>query len=613
MKGFFQLRRATEALRQSLPGHRLDGATPRKDMTEGERLLKEGNFAEAEQWYVNLLAQVDGKSRRGKRARLLLALANAQWRQRKVRLAAETASMALESLDADEVSVEVAECSELLAEIALDQCDWKSAVKRRQRALEVQLQLRPVDSALLIERRRKLASAFREGGCPAEALEQLEAAYVMARQDCGDAHALTAECLVEVARVQSAVGKVEEARQSLESALEMHAAACGPESDEVARDYQALAEVCQNGEDLEGAIHYYELALRLRERQLGGSSAELATLMMELAGAHSFKGNLGPAVEFLQQAIGRFEGTRDERLAPALERLGTIYLLSGRAEDSIKVLRKARGIYEKEPDRNRRRIENNTELFATVSGYLPANRAAKLMTALSPATSPQQTAPATLAMSTARKDATDSSRAGRKLVAHAQAPVEPLPPAPEVALETWAVPARQDPPAPSASPSSPFGRLWGAPAEVDTAPLPPAMAVLPQNAASLPIGADSVTLPPGMVAVAMSPQDAASLTIGADSVTVPPGMVAVAMSPQDAASLTIGADSVTVPPGMVAVAMSPRDAASLTIGADSVTVPPGMVAVAMSPQDAASLVNRPSDGSAPIHGWEDLVCERLPI
>src|SRR5262249_2642769 len=160
------------------------------------------------------------------------------------------------------------------------------------------------------------------------------------------------------------------AKATLLRALEVHTALCGTESEEVAGDYQALGLACQESEDLESAVQYYERALKLRERQLGGSTAEFAALSMGLAGAQAMRGQYGPVIELMQQAVGKFEGLRDERLAPALESLGTVFLLCGRTDDSIASLKRARKVLERNPDRNRELLEENARLFETVGSYL---------------------------------------------------------------------------------------------------------------------------------------------------------------------------------------------------------------------------------------------------
>lgn len=407
MNALFLFKRAANAWRQSKlsrPAHgpvpkaapRSEGITGLKaGLIEGERLQGQGQLVEAEKWYSHLLEQGDGKNKRGRRAHLLLALASVQWRQKKFSEATAHATAALESLDSGQQGSEIAECNELLAEIAIDQENYDVAVVHRQQALQAQSGLRTADTNQLIERRRKLAEAFRLAMRCDEARGQAQAALDLALRECGEMNALTARCHVDLGTIEAAAGNGIEARRVLERALDIHIAVCGPESEETAGDLRGLAKICTVVEDFEGAEGYYERALYLRERQVGGSMAELAALLMEMGETQSMLGRFGPAAELMQQAVGRFEGLHDERLAPSLDRLATVYLLSGRMEDSIKALKKARAVYGKAPDRFRHKLEQNADLFTVVAGYLSPKNATALMDGIGgPASDATSAAPA---------------------------------------------------------------------------------------------------------------------------------------------------------------------------------------------------------------------------
>lgn len=357
------------------------------DSSEGERLLQLGNFQEAERFFDQLLESTKSRpGRKGRQGRVLLALAKARWEQEKYPTSLEAAKSALPELEDAGPAPELVECLDLLARLQIEREHIADAIPHFERALAVQQKIRPLDQAAVIQRQRKLADAFGQAGTWDKALAASEAAAQIAEKECGPTHRLTGDCLSDLGRCQTENGNHVTAKLTLERALEVHTSLCGGDSEEVARDYQSLASACQAAEDFEHAVHYYEKALRLRERQLGGNSADFADLLMNLAGAHSLQGHYGPAVELLQQAVGKFEGTRDRRLGPALESLGTVYLLCGRVEDSIRSLKKARKIWEAAPDRHQAQLESNRQLFETVGSYLNTKDAANLLGSIHGAT-----------------------------------------------------------------------------------------------------------------------------------------------------------------------------------------------------------------------------------
>ncbi len=371
------------AVRNAVPGFNLFDSTP--DPTEGERLLALGNFAEAEQFFLRILDQLGERGhRRLSHSKILYALANARFHQKKFSSAKEAALATLEHLDPDRPSVEFADTHDLLATIFGELKEAEDAVPHLEKALDAQTRIKPVDHGAIIQRRRKLATALESAGNVEAAVKQLREAASVALRECGPEHQLTGDCEAELGRCLSLQKNFQEALEHLQAALNAHLITPGSESEEVAKDYQLLATAYQETEDLETAVLYYEKALRLRERQLGGSSADYATLLMSFATAQSLRGSYGTAVELLQQAVGKFEGLRDDRLGPALESLGTVYVLSGRVDDGIRSLKRARKIWEAHPDQHGERLSANTQLFETVSGYLNPREATLLLQSIQP-------------------------------------------------------------------------------------------------------------------------------------------------------------------------------------------------------------------------------------
>jgi tetratricopeptide (TPR) repeat protein len=371
-------RKMKMAVRNVVPGFNLFDSAP--DPAEGERLLALGNFAEAEQFFLRVLDQLGERGhRRLSHSKILFALANSRFHQKKYSSAKEAATATLEHLDAAKPTLELAETHDLLATIYGELKEPENAVPHLEQALDAQTRIKPADHGTIILRRRKLAVALEGIGKAEAAVEHLRDAASVALRECGPEHQLTGDCEADLGRCLCELKLYQEAVEHLQSAVTAHLITPGSESEEVAKDYQLLATAYQEIEDLETAVLYYEKALRLRERQLGGSSADYATLLMSFASAQSLRGSYGNAVELLQQAVGKFEGLRDDRLGPALESLGTVYVLSGRVDDGIRSLKRARKIWEAQPDQNQQRLLANTQLFETVSGYLNPREATQLM------------------------------------------------------------------------------------------------------------------------------------------------------------------------------------------------------------------------------------------
>ncbi|MFN3324007.1 MAG: tetratricopeptide repeat protein [Bryobacteraceae bacterium] len=380
MSGFEKFKLAARALRGAIPalqtGRSVDPAAE-----EARRLLQNGSFSEAEESLAEVIRELKSRSAiRSGHARILLALATAQWKQRKLDEALETAETARDLLENKE-STDMAECLDLLAEVHLAREDAERAEQALAEALELTRDLkgkdRNRDRQGVIQRMRRLATVQRERERLEEASRTLREAVELAESDDNrEEHESLAECLIELGQCESARGEHEAAIEALDRALDLLRNRFGPDSEDVARALQALATAHHAAGNLETAIRFYEEALRLRERQLGVNATDFASALMNLAAAHSMLGHYGPAMELFQQAVGKLEPQKDERLASALEGLGTVYYYSGRFDDALTCVRRARTIWDRSPERNRSSIQANEVLLGEMLEYLEAPTAA---------------------------------------------------------------------------------------------------------------------------------------------------------------------------------------------------------------------------------------------
>lgn len=367
---FEKMKQAAQALKRAVP---LQDWLDAPESREGELHLKEGKFADAEECFQRAAAQAKARSAaKGRYLKILVALAMAQRNQGKLADARETIETALELLEEikGKAVPEVAACYDLLGGIQQDEGDFSAAVVSFGEALEAEKTVKPPDSGMLVERYRRLAGAYAGAGSWESAGAMLGDALDILDQNGGDANPALGGLLLEIARVEEQKGNHAARIGCLERAFEIHKRMFGAESVEVAQDYQLLAAACRDAGDLERAVFYYERALYLRECQLGGSATELAVILMGLADTQSRMGRTAPAMELLQQAVGRLEGTRDEGLGRALESLARMYQRVGRYQDAASCARRARSLWEEAPDRFGGELDANSALLEEVLAYL---------------------------------------------------------------------------------------------------------------------------------------------------------------------------------------------------------------------------------------------------
>lgn len=378
MNPFEKLRMAAQAVRQALP-EQSSWSTP--ETRQAERWLEAGKNQEAERLLVYVVNELKARTTiKPQHGHVLLCLAIAQFRQDKFQDAWITADAVRELLSAPKVKpgADLAAALDLLGRIKDHEGEPEAALKFFAEALETQKQILPADVAAIVERSCRLAAALERCGRLGDAVEVLESAIERADQVLGNVHPATADCLIELGKIESERGRHAAALAHLERALKIHQELHGMDSEVVVRDLQMLAIAAQAAQDLEAAVGYYERALNLRERQLGGSSEEVADILVNLAGVHSDLGRYGPAMELLQQAVGRLEAERSPALMTALEKLGAVYTVVGRYEDAHRSLQKARKLYEQDPERYYHALQANAELLAEIQPFLPVRTAPEI-------------------------------------------------------------------------------------------------------------------------------------------------------------------------------------------------------------------------------------------
>jgi tetratricopeptide (TPR) repeat protein len=362
MSTFEKLRLAAQAVRQVMPEAKV-WSSP--ESREGESLLEAGKFQEAERCFLRIVGDLKSRSAiRPPHGHVLVCLATAQFKLNKFRDAWITADAVRELLSGQKQkpSTPLSISLDLLGRMKAEEGELDEALELFTEALETQKAVLPLDVPAIVDRTCHLAGAMQRKGRLDEAVSSLEVVLDQADHSLGKVHPAIADCLIQLGECETERGRHATARAYLERALRIHQELNGAESETAIRDLHLLAVAAQAAEDLEAAVGYYETALALRERQLGASAAGSAEILMKIAGVQTDMGRYGPAMELLQQAVGKLEGVRDP---------GEVYAACGRFEDADVSLRKARRLYEQNPNFYAAALEANTRMLARIQSYLP--------------------------------------------------------------------------------------------------------------------------------------------------------------------------------------------------------------------------------------------------
>ena len=299
---------------------------------EGQRHLEARNWTEAEK---HLSLALDERRHSAKRrVELLLGLAQAQRKQRKLADAERTARVAIDAaVAAKNVSMQ-SQALDGLVDLQLDLGQHAEAEKIIAQIEQLQgAQARP-DRALLATCSRKLGTALLKCGRNGEAMEAFERSAQLSEQAFGAAHVETANSLVELGMLYRQQGNHPEAQRNLRRALEIHRGTLGADSHEATQDLHHLAASLEEAGDFDGAAGELERLLSLRARQVGANAEQTAEAQVRLATLYLRARRAGPAKELLTHAVGVLERKRGPQLVLALEALASAEEQTGHSEDA---------------------------------------------------------------------------------------------------------------------------------------------------------------------------------------------------------------------------------------------------------------------------------------
>jgi len=319
---------------------------------EGERLLKDRNYGEAEPYLEEAVAEADKHSMSvPKRVRLRLQLADVQRKQGKFAEAEQTlrAGIALAAQVTDSAGYLM--CLDGLAEVFVGQGNFAAAEKVSQEGVRIEAELPHPDPLRMARRVHRLGIARYKGGRTGEAIPALKKGLELHEQAYGPEHEETHRVLSELGAIYRAEGLHEEAHRCLRRSLRFHQSTFGAEDPRAMQDLHQLAGSLEESGDTEAAAHEYERMMELKSRMLGGDLDELAEMQFSLASLYAGWGNYPRSRELLADCIGTFRRKGGPRLAVAYETLAQVEENSGRFHDAARELDRAGKVWEKIPGR----------------------------------------------------------------------------------------------------------------------------------------------------------------------------------------------------------------------------------------------------------------------
>lgn len=328
---------------------------------EGERNLKSRNYAEAEKYLTDAVAEADLRRHSVRKIQFRLELAEAQRKQGKFAEAEATVRTALEHTARVSNPSGYVQCLDGLAEVFHDAGNFASMEAALQEGVRIEAAMPHPDPLRMARRIHRLGIARHKSGRSEEAVPALEKALKLHEETCGEDHPDTADVLGELGPIYRAKGDQERAQDCLRRALRIHERHLGWDSEKAMSDLHHLAGSLEETGDLEGAGALYERVLGLRLRVVGGSLEDLAEMQFGLAGIYIGWSNYARARELLAEAIGTFKRRKDERLAVAYEAIAHVEEYSGRYPEALAELAHAAKIWELLGETRKRELVENLE------------------------------------------------------------------------------------------------------------------------------------------------------------------------------------------------------------------------------------------------------------
>ena len=348
------------------------------DQIEGERLLEDGNFVQAE---IRLAkAIVEGEKRRQpakRRIELRLELAEAQRRQFqsgdqlvKLSVAEGIVREALELAYRTQDRQAQLECLDILGTVLADAGKSEALEQVAAEANRVERTLAKPDPLLRVRRLQRLGLARRQSGRVSDAVDALEEAAALCEKTLGPEHPETAGHWTELGDACRFLGQHAKAQKYLQKAIRVHERELGLDSQEALHDLNLLTGSYEAVGDLDAASALHERILGLKLRTIGVSMDDIAEAQSALAALYVKWNQLSRARELLMEAIGTFKRTKGARLAMAHETLGFVEERCGHFQNALAELANAGKVWESVQDEHTPELIRNLEYRAELMGRM---------------------------------------------------------------------------------------------------------------------------------------------------------------------------------------------------------------------------------------------------
>ncbi|MEQ1948972.1 MAG: tetratricopeptide repeat protein [Bryobacteraceae bacterium] len=342
------------------------------DQNEGERLLDEGSYAQAELLLARAVFDSE-KKRLAPRSRiqLRLQLAEAQRRQfnaeqgagnrAKLDAAAESARSALDLASRAADKELHMDCLDMLVAILAERGECAEAERFAGEAALLEAASAKPDAKRKTTRLTHLGAVRRRVGRVSGAVDAYTEALTLAQELYGPRHPETANILAELGDAHRFLGAYHKAEDCLNRALRIHEEQLGLDAPETLHDMHLYTAACEASGNIEAAATQHERHLGMKLRVVGADLMEIARAQMTLSEHYLRWGNTSRARELVMEAIGTFRRERGPALAHAYEALAAIEESRGHHPDAVHELEQAARIWESMPSQDHTHIARNLQ------------------------------------------------------------------------------------------------------------------------------------------------------------------------------------------------------------------------------------------------------------
>lgn len=310
--------------------------------SEAFRHLQSRNWPEAESHFLQAIGERHHSP--ATVLDLVIGLSDARRGLGKLSEAESTCRTAIDMAAASKDPGAQAKARNALLDVELDQQKYNEA---EQSVAEIERleRCRPLPDLERIARcTQKLAAAYAKAGRNEEAGVALERASRLCQQVFGPENMETGNSWAALGAFYRRAGNHSAAQRALRLAEQVHGAAAGRDSHEVAQDITELASSLEESGQFDDAATEYARVLALRDRQVGVNHIEKAEIQVRLAALYVKARRTAAARELLIPAIAVLERRPEPSVVTALETMALAEEALGRTDEAVRCRHRAAAI-----------------------------------------------------------------------------------------------------------------------------------------------------------------------------------------------------------------------------------------------------------------------------